>query len=35
MEMEKYDFEEFITLMNKRVKEYDNTEEVLNAFKVF
>ena len=21
--------------MNKRVKEYDNTEEVLNAFKVF
>ena len=29
------DFEEFITLMNKRIKEYDNTEEVLNAFKVF
>ena len=29
------DFEEFITLMNRRSKEYDHTEEVLNAFKVF
>jgi calmodulin len=29
------DFEEFVTLMNRRSKETDTEEEVLNAFKVF
>jgi len=29
------DFEEFITLMNRRSKEIDIEEEVLNAFKIF
>jgi len=29
------DFEEFVTLMNRRSKETDIEEEVLNAFKVF
>jgi len=31
----KIGFEEFITLMNKRNKEIDPEEEVINAFKVF
>jgi len=29
------DFEEFVTLMNRRSKETDTEEEVINAFKVF
>ena len=29
------DFEEFVTLMNRRSKETDLEEEILNAFKVF
>ena len=29
------DFEEFVSLMNKRTKETDTEEEVINAFKVF
>ena len=29
------DFEEFVCLMNKRSKETDTEEEVINAFKVF
>ena len=29
------DFEEFVNLMNKRNKETDTEEEVINAFKVF
>jgi calmodulin len=29
------DFEEFVTLMNRRSKETDTEEEVINAFRVF
>ena len=31
----KIDFEEFVTLMNRRSKETDTEEEVINAFRVF
>jgi calmodulin len=31
----KIEFEEFVTLMNRRSKETDTEEEVINAFKVF
>jgi len=31
----KIDFEEFVSLMNRRTKETDTEEEVINAFRVF
>lgn len=31
----KIDFEEFVSLMNRRMKETDTEEEVINAFRVF